>query len=71
MDWHILRRPAPEDTQDQACLSHTRRKTIRAEFAPIRDSFAADLFNILAEEKEKALTAFIQRLNARLSDIEN
>lgn len=65
------RTPDPEDRRVKRVSLTANGKDILAEFALIRDRFAADLFNTLNNEEEKALTTLVQRLNIRLSEIDN
>ncbi|OUI92736.1 MarR family transcriptional regulator [Acetobacter indonesiensis] len=64
------RTPDPEDRRVKRVSLTPKGLDILAEFEPIRNAFAEDLFKVLNKDEESALITLLKRLNGRLGELE-
>ncbi|GAN64505.1 transcriptional regulator [Acetobacter indonesiensis NRIC 0313] len=64
------RTPDPEDRRVKRVSLTPKGLDILAEFEPIRNAFAEDLFKVLNKDEESALITLLKRLNDRLGELE-
>lgn len=64
------RTPDPEDRRVKRVSLTPKGLDILAEFEPIRNAFAEDLFKVLNKDEESALITLLRRLNDRLGELE-